>query len=57
MKYIICIELFKSIFQNKLLSDTKTLLKEAAEREQRLLSENQDLKQKVGHRSRSQQSG
>ncbi|XP_056015074.1 centrosomal protein of 290 kDa-like [Ostrea edulis] len=32
--------------KNKLLSDTKTLLKEAAEREQRLLSENQNLKQK-----------
>ncbi|XP_061195068.1 centrosomal protein of 290 kDa-like isoform X3 [Saccostrea echinata] len=32
--------------KNKLLSDTKTLLKEAAVREQRLLTENQALKQK-----------
>lgn len=41
------------ILQNKLLNNTKTLLKEAAEREQRLLTENQDLKQRVGQRSRS----
>uniref|UniRef100_K1PYW1 Centrosomal protein of 290kDa coiled-coil region domain-containing protein n=1 Tax=Magallana gigas TaxID=29159 RepID=K1PYW1_MAGGI len=32
--------------KNKLLNNTKTLLKEAAEREQRLLTENQDLKQR-----------
>lgn len=32
--------------KNKLIINTKTLLKEAAEREQRLLTENQDLKQK-----------
>lgn len=41
------------ILQNKLLNNTKNLLKEAAEREQRLLTENQDLKQRVGQRSRS----
>jgi hypothetical protein len=32
-----------------MLSDTKTLLKEAAEREQLLLQEREDLKQKVSH--------
>lgn len=42
---------FLDILQNKLIINTKTLLKEAAEREQRLLTENQDLKQKVGQRS------
>lgn len=46
-----CFELFLDILQNKLIINTKTLLKEAAEREQRLLTENQDLKQKVGQRS------
>lgn len=34
-------------FQNKMLADTKILLKEAAEREQILLQEREDLKQKV----------
>lgn len=32
-----------------MLSDTKILLKEAAEREQLLLQEREDLKQKVSH--------
>lgn len=54
LKMLMCFEFFfPDILQNKLLNNTKTLLKEAAEREQRLLTENQDLKQKVGQRSRS----
>lgn len=54
LKMLMCFEFFfLDILQNKLLNNTKTLLKEAAEREQRLLTENQDLKQKVGQRSRS----
>lgn len=51
------LDFFFNILQNKLLNNTKTLLKEAAEREQRLLTENQDLKQRVGQRSRSIQLG
>lgn len=45
-----CFGFIFDILQNKLLNNTKTLLKEAAEREQRLLTENQDLKQRVGQR-------
>ena len=37
------------VFQNKMLADVKVLLREAAEREQRLVHDKEELEEKVTH--------